>query len=240
MPVTGDMPMRSVLSTRASSVWWLAVAILVAATARCWLLHEGFSPAFLPISSLAGVPVLVQKEFPRCSCYAGGRRGGGEGMEEQWSTWIWQVGSGSFSPMKLKELRRLLIPLECGSRWAVYFASPVTLLVEGRPFEAAAQASARLFSSSRRHAIREAVLLGCRFHAYLLLRWFGKMGWRAADVKWFVPDGGWCVPVLRRQPGPDCVSSSLLGVLFVKSMDWFVISVLLCPLSWSVPSLCIE
>lgn len=127
-------------------------------------------------------PVSVRKGFPRCNFYAGGRRGGGDGVEMQWSSWIWRLGCGSSSSTMLKELRCPLISSENGDRWAVFLDSPTTLLVEGRPFEAAAQASARSSSSSRRDALWEAVLHRCRFHSFLLWQRLEATGRRAVDV----------------------------------------------------------
>jgi hypothetical protein len=187
------------------------------------------------------VPVPGFEVVPLCAVHAGGRRGGGDEMEEHWSDWIWRLGfCGSFSLTKLMEQRRPLISSGSGGRWAVSLTLPVTLLVEGRPLGAAAQASALSSSSSRRDALREAVLHRCRFHSHLHWRRPEVPGWRVVDIKWFVPDGGWRVPVLWWQPGPDCDLSSRLGVLSVQSADWFVISFLLRPVLRCVLLLCIK
>lgn len=113
-------------------------------------------------------PVPVHKELPCCDSFAGSHRGGGEGVELQWTIWIWRLGCGSTSWTKSKEQRRPLVSSESGGRWAASFALLATLLVEGRPLGATAQASARSTSSSRHDALREAVLLGRRFHPLLL------------------------------------------------------------------------
>jgi hypothetical protein len=79
------------------------------------------------------------------------------------------------------ELRRLLIPARVSGRRVVFLSLLVTL-VERRPIDVLALAS--IFSSSRRDAFGEAVLLRCGFWLPLLLE---LASWRADGPKWFVP-----------------------------------------------------
>ena len=92
-------------------------------------------------------------------------------------------------------------------------------------------------STSRREALREAVLSACRFHPFLR-RWLEVAGWRVTAVKWFVPDGGRRAPVVWGQ-GLDRVSIFSLEVLVAISVDYYVISSLLGPLLRIVLSPCI-
>lgn len=231
--VSAVMPLRSYTPSPASGNLRRLLPSLIK---RSWWAMDGEGRRQSSMNKLV-VPVPVLKGFPRCNFYAGGYHGGTDGMELHWSSWIWRFGRRSFSSTKSTELRRPLLSSGSDGRWAASLDLPATLLVEGRPHGAAAQAGARSFSSSRRDALREAVLHRHRFRSHLLWRRLKAMEWRVVDVKWFVPDVSRRGPVLRWQSGPDCDLSSCSGVLFAKSVDWSVISFLVCPLLRIVPSL---
>lgn len=162
--------------------------------------------------------------------------GGGDGVEAGQSFGIWRLGSCSSSSTTKLQLCRPLISPENGGRWAVSMAPSMTLLVEGRPFGADALVGARSSSSSRLHAIGEAVLL--RFGVQLVILWHLrrlKTASRRSDgPKWFVPGDGRDVSLLRQFLGPDCNLNSRFRVLQDKVRDWLVISVLWSPFLNSV------
>jgi hypothetical protein len=129
------------------------------------------------------------------------------------------------------ELRRLLIPASVSGRRAVFSFLLVTL-VDRWPIDVLALAST--FSSSRRDAFGEAVLLRCGFWLPLLL----ELGsWRAGGPKWFVPGDGRDVSPSTQRLGPNRNHNFYFRVLLVISRDWSVFSFLLSPYLNFVPPL---
>ena len=164
---------------------------------------------------------------PCCALLVGDHRRGGGGVESTWSTWIWRLGSGSSSSTKTTELRRLLLSLEIGGRWAVSSSSELrrplfsgrwavfdillmTLLVERRQFGAAARDSARTSSSSWHIALWEAVLRKSGVQ-------LSPASWRSGGPKWSVPGGARSESRLKQRFGPDRNPISCVRVLLAKN-----------------------
>lgn len=121
----------------------------------------------------------------------------------------------------LLKLRRLLILASISGRWAVSPSPSVTLLVEGQPKN-------QFLPAQRWRKGRQ----GCFFtasmsslHSRCGRRWCGGV----ATPSGHVPGGGDGGSVLQQQEGPDRVLSFPLRVLHVKSRDWIVVSISVCP-----------
>lgn len=197
MPVNGDMPMGSSPPACASSAWWILAAVLTAMVARCQWSLVRFSLLNLRISLML---VLIWRWiFPLRLMLATTMvvvhvmKEEGDLNPAKWRRGSWRLGSAPSPSTTTKERRRPLISPEEGSRWAVFFmklrrllsssetsgrravflSSLMNPMVEGRPLAAFEPDGSSSSSSSRLHAIREAVLL--KFGVHLPHFWHPRM-----------------------------------------------------------------
>lgn len=124
MLVFGEMPMGCVLPTRASSVWWLATAISMAAAVWCLLLPEGSPTAHPLISSMCAL--ISGRPLPLHASMLGATME----VDEERTTGEDLVRAGG----SLAHPQRRLFWRSYGAGWLpVFIITPLPLQAEGRP-----------------------------------------------------------------------------------------------------------
>lgn len=121
-------------SSNKLGLWWLNLRL-----ATLFLLTVTAAPVAGEMGAGDGkhhrfdvVPAFLWKDSLRCVLQTGVHHGGGDGVEDEWSSWCRRLGRGSSSSTQLPELRRPSVSSGNDGRWAVSVAPSVTLLVEGR------------------------------------------------------------------------------------------------------------